>query len=497
MADDDDAHSLQLALDAALKGVADPTAPSTSKFNPLKKVIADGLGLDVARVYPTWVSKPGNLRVRLWQSDAAVGSEVVFAIFPNAADIDKCDEPATAALSRGRTQAVALVAKDSSAWTVKRVIHLTGSAIALRMHEVWPTATLVPVARPTPAAVRSSAPVVVQSRIRRMVELAIRTYNAVLLVGPPGTGKTTLLDDVVRDIATDPAAFGFTRSDIGVRRVSPEESWTTRELVGGETIDSKGILRFRPGAVLQAIAADDWLVLDEANRADMDRIFGGLLTWLSNHEVDVGRASTDVDAPIVQLGWSDARESVVEGIEKLESSNGDPTPIRFCAGSEWRLLGTYNPVDAQRVFRFGAALGRRFGHVPIPAPTTSSFSDILQPRLDGLSESVGARVAAFYAAHFEDDLTRFGPALFLDIPEYVRNGIARAKLSGDDGEGPDLEEDELEELVAEGYLVGLGAWLCRLDPGDLEQLGMRVIEQRAVGTDQWSWISAQMPTLGG
>ena len=68
--------------------------------------------------------------------------------------------------------------------------------------------------------------------------------------------------------------------------MTPEEGWTTRDLLGGETVDDNGNLRFRPGHVLEAIRDDRWLVLDEANRADMDKIFGGLLTFLSDKASD-------------------------------------------------------------------------------------------------------------------------------------------------------------------------------------------------------------------
>src|SRR5690606_32270056 len=84
---------------------------------------------------------------------------------------------------------------------------------------------------------------------------------------------------------------------------TPDESWTTRDLVGGDTIVD-GHIRFRPGWVVRAIADDRWLVLDEANRADMDRIFGGLLTWLSGGTVAIGSEHSGADAREILLGWT-------------------------------------------------------------------------------------------------------------------------------------------------------------------------------------------------
>src|SRR5262249_48942925 len=93
-----------------------------------------------------------------------------------------------------------------------------------------------------------------------------------------------------------------------VLTVTADESWTTRELVGGDSVDDQGRLRFAPGYVLQAVEADKWLLIDEANRADLDRIFGGLLTWLSGQEVTVGRLSPTKPAEVV-LGWSQSPDS--------------------------------------------------------------------------------------------------------------------------------------------------------------------------------------------
>ena len=136
------------------------------------------------------------------------------------------------------------------------------------------------------------------------------------------------------------------------------------------------------GRVLEAIRDDCWLVLDEANRADMDKIFGGLLTWLSDSHVVLGQAATNLQAPTVELDWASQPESFVapERLAQLEAPTPSGEPIVFLTGDEWRLLGTYNAQDAQRVFRFGQALGRRFARVPIPAPDPGRSSERSQTK---------------------------------------------------------------------------------------------------------------------
>ena len=98
-------------------------------------------------------------------------------------------------------------------------------------------------------------------RVERMVEVAIASSRAVLLVGPPGTGKTEILEQVVDRIDRDPARFGFTSEGVDAAWVTPEEEWTFEKLVLGETVDDGEIVSVE-GDLLQAIRRNQWLVLD-------------------------------------------------------------------------------------------------------------------------------------------------------------------------------------------------------------------------------------------
>jgi MoxR-like ATPase len=372
-------------------------------------------------------------------------------------------------------------------------------------------------------------------RIERMVRLSIASANAVMLVGPPGTGKTTILRQIIKNIKLNPSAYGLRKAP-DVKWVTPEESWTTRDLLGGETVDENSDLRFRPGHVLDAIKKNQWIVLDEANRADMDKIFGGLLTWLSGQAVELGKVSTEVNAPSVLLNWNRTADCSTQNIEALNEDSEKPDqPVVFSAGTEWRLLGTYNALDAQRVFRFGQALGRRFVRVPIPAMSPTSFKIALTQKSDGLTDDLIVRVSALYAAHFESSATQLGPALFFWLPEYVKRGLivsvatnpdsiitadqlttadevtdisgttdgvlntieatAHTSLLGNYGTTMSVNAISVEKLLAEAYLAGVGVWLAKLEDSEREGLGQRIIDAGVFPRAEWEWINELLPAL--
>lgn len=311
--------------------------------------------------------------------------------------------------------------------------------------------------------------VAIDPRTERMLRRAVRAYPAVLLVGPPGTGKGTLLLWLFNEIRSDPASFGMEHGPVSRPMWrTPDESWSAFELVGGLAPDAQGDLLWTRGVLPTAIGEDRWLVLDETNRADMDKIMGPLLTWLSGQDVEVGRSSAHGGKP-VEFGWSDGASSSVVDDEQL----------RFLAGTDWRLLGTYNPQDAQLVFRFGMALARRFAQVPIPAIDRGQFETLLEDRHPGLSVEAATAIADLYEAHRDEAATTLGPAVFLRLVQYLSEG------------------DDLAKVLAEAYVVSVGKYLATYDDATFEALRARVVDERgALRSDEWDWLSEQRNTLG-
>lgn len=317
-------------------------------------------------------------------------------------------------------------------------------------------------------SLEDTTPITVESRIMRMLELSVASHNAVVAVGPPGTGKTTLLEQLVNKATSQPESVGLQVPPGRPIIVTPDESWTTRELVGGETIVG-GEVKFAPGHILEAIKEDRWLILDEINRADMDRIFGSLFTWLSGKPVTVGTFKTATGNESIILGWSGKPESEIV-------TNSSAT--EYLAGDDWRLLGTYNAVDSAKVFRFGQALGRRFIRVPIPAAPAESIDSALTKICSGLPDIIKEKILNLYRCHI--DVSPLGPALFLRMPKYLQASNVDWLTS---------ESSVLSELLAESYVINLGPYLSKLDDLQAEDIKRSVIYQYSIFSEvEWEWI---------
>lgn len=335
-----------------------------------------------------------------------------------------------------------------------------------------------------PALVTAAAPsrrgdtgddIIVNARTERMLRRAVQNFASVLLVGPPGTGKGRLVRWISETVRANPASFGLPEgTDPNPMWRTPDESWSAFEIIGG-LAPREGKLVWSSGVLLNSLAEQRWLVLDETNRADMDKVMGPLLTWLAGQDVEVGRTAAHGGHPVT-LGWSD--EATSAAIDP--SSLGEPTV--FVAGTSWRLLGTYNPQDAQRVFRFGQALSRRFTTVPVPALSPGEFESLLDARCPDLGDDAKTSIVGLYSAHYASAETVLGPAVFLRAGAY----LTKADPSENAG-----------ELVAEAYVLSLGKYLSSFDDLVFDGLGRRVVEDEdaALSEAQWAWVVQQREIL--
>ena len=164
----------------------------------------------------------------------------------------------------------------------------------------------------------------------------------VIFAGPPGTGKTKLSSLIAE-------AF-----NINLRCETANPEWSVYDVIGSQTLNEQGGTRPKHGILTSCILdcaativrhrdtgkgpQGTWLLIDEMNRAEIDRAFGPLFTAMSGE--DKGTFSLEY----------------VEGSPKIT------IPRRF------RILCTMNDYDTRFVNSMSGALRRRFARVLVLPP---------------------------------------------------------------------------------------------------------------------------------
>ena len=310
---------------------------------------------------------------------------------------------------------------------------------------------------------------------------ALRAEKFVIFLGAPGTGKTELAKAIC-DAASDLGAPGFTIA-------TATAEWTTFETIGGymPAVDGTGRLDFVENAFTESARTGKWLIIDELNRADIDKAFGELFTLFSGAKVRL--AYRREDKPII----------LVPPNESADLSSESPIYVP----RDWRLIGTMNTFDKASLFQLSYAFMRRFAFVEIPIPQRDDFAKLLDRAIaatlpvTSVDEAWTSRAAAFIRDIFAppsgqglDRINlRVGAAIPLDIVRYLGN---RYKM---DPSQPDLNSVASLTLEAvEMYLYPQFEGKDREHLGIVnaiaQTLGLNTTQQRSTSRALSTWTGA-------
>jgi MoxR-like ATPase len=200
---------------------------------------------------------------------------------------------------------------------------------------------------------------------------ALNAGKHVILTGPPGTAKTTLAETIAKVAVQSELAAGYVLT-------TATADWTTYDTIGGLRPDREHVLAFAPGHFIEAIEADDWLIIDELNRSNFDRAFGQLFTVLSGQAVTLPHER--------QVG--SGRLVIAPG--DYPNLPGDIIRVP----STWRVIATMNVFDKSLLFEMSFALMRRFAFIEVPSPSLATFHTLIDNAAGGDGDAAMSQLAA-------------------------------------------------------------------------------------------------------
>ncbi|MCL4851381.1 MAG: MoxR family ATPase [Bryobacteraceae bacterium] len=287
--------------------------------------------------------------------------------------------------------------------------------------------------------------------LRQLVTL-LRAGKHIILTGPPGTGKSTLAGRLAEISAHYAEEYTFPAS-AGYVFTTATADWTTFDTLGGYMPAHEGSgLIYQEGLFVQALRENKWLVIDELNRADVDKAFGQLFTVLSGHSA--------------VMPYRQNEKNVTLAFDRNASESGYSKETgRYTLGRDWRIIATMNTFDRNLLFQLSAAFVRRFAVVHVGIPDAEELLSWIAGRgLDAAELDLVSKLLPILA-----DVRPLGPAIWADLVDYI--GMRTKHSFGSEGVMATVEASFIDAIIA--YVL---PQLDGLDQESLETVERRITD---------------------
>lgn len=235
----------------------------------------------------------------------------------------------------------------------------------------------------------------VQNDLLFKICASLNAGKNIILDGTPGTGKTELALAV-----SSSTVDNLFISDYILTTATSD--WTTFDTIGGFMPNKNGELEFREGQFLKAIRQNSWLIIDEINRADIDKAFGQLFTVLSGQEVEL---PYEINGNRIKISPSEE-----------EKSYFDENTSTYYVGKNWRIIATMNVYDKDSLFDMSYAFMRRFSFITVDIPNNEDYADLIDLWCEDIDQSYCDNLKILLNLN---EYRKLGPAIFKDMINYI------------------------------------------------------------------------------
>ena len=264
--------------------------------------------------------------------------------------------------------------------------------------------------------------------VYRNIANSIDSGKHIILEGVPGTGKTVIANALCDLCVEKGYVNGYTQA-------TATSDWSTYDTIGGLMPDKDSNLYFSEGIVLKSIRENNLLIIDEINRADIDKAFGPLFTVLSNQTVELNYKY-----------FKDENDKIGKNIKIVpdldhQRSYFDPEDATYYVGNNWRIIGTMNTYDKDSLYDLSYAFMRRFFFCNVDVPDENAYVEIIDS-FNELNGEYKSSLKKLIKLNDEEYSRKIGPAVIIDLIKYL---ITCQKYSSEDNFA-------MEEAVI-GYII--------------------------------------------